>query len=202
MVDRFEDTSRAAHANWRGWDKLSPVLHLANFYDAGERGGFGPRYVQEFQILFIQSGRGKIRVEDETFDIRGGDAVFYGPRQRHQCWTSADDPLQLIGLAFLFSEEDRRRCDRSLGHARPEVFPYPHGEPRCPLDPRPTTRIACGAMSLARRHCESLVLSYVPDPDGRQLEKRGLLLLLLEVLHDAMIAQRRGANAQLPEHHR
>lgn len=172
--------------NWDGWELLSPILYYANFYDATPGGGFGPRYIQEFQLLFVQAGRGRAIVGDMEFSLEPGDVIFYGPGQRHAVQSSVADALKLVGLVFIFRHGDEPRLDRRLPDSRSEPFAYPRGRPQCPLDPPPQTRTSAGAMPFIREHCEALVLSYIANPRGRALEKRAFLLLVLQDLHQAM----------------
>jgi AraC-like DNA-binding protein len=171
---------------WNGWEQLSPVLRYANFWD-GELGeGFGPRYIQDFQILLAQSGCGDATVAGQTFDIAPGDLVFYGPRELHAVRSSHTAPLKIIGLHFLFQQDDLVRVGPLQPIMSSKPFEYPHGELCNPLSPRPPARSSPGIASGVQRVCESLVLSYMADPDGRQLEKRGLLLVLFELWRESL----------------
>jgi AraC-like DNA-binding protein/quercetin dioxygenase-like cupin family protein len=180
---------------WAGWNVLSPVLRMANFYTAPPGHGFGPRFIQEFQVLFVQSGAGTARVDDATFDVSPGDLVFYGPRQRHEVVAGSEHPLRLIGLVFVFVEGDERRLVVGAPHSSDNAFRYPRGgPPRCPLKPAPPVKTSCGVNGVVRRQCESLVLSYISGAARRPMEKRGLLLELFDLWHDAILMQERRRN--------
>ena len=172
---------------WAGWDQLSPLLRLGNFWDGAPAHGFGPRYVQDFQILMINAGCGEAMVNGQSFSVTAGDLIFYGPHELHAVQSSYRMPLRLIGLHFLFQQEDLPRLDLSLSFASPTLYEYPLGELHVPLEPRPPSKSSPGTASSALRSCESLVLSYMTDPNGRLLEKRGLLLMLFENWHDTIL---------------
>lgn len=187
---------------WDGWRKLSPVLRQADFYTAQPGKGFGPRFVQEFQILFVQSGGAVATVDEKSYELSAGDLVFYGPRQRHHVIAGAEQPLRLIGLAFVFVEADEQRLVAGAPHSSASPFRYPRGVPRCPLTPRPPTHVSCGALSGVRRQCESLAVSYVAGPDRKPMEKRGLLLGLFDQWRDAITASAGSKADAIPAPHR
>lgn len=169
------------NSSWTGWDQLSPLLRFANFWDGGSRRAFGPRYVQDYQILMVQAGVGEAMVNDQSFNIIAGDLIYYGPHELHAVQSSRRMPLRLMGLHFIFQQDDWRRLDLSdTMHGSSIPYEYPHGELHVPLEPKPPTRTSPGTASSVFRLCETLVLSYFADPRGRQLEKRGLLLVLFE----------------------
>ncbi len=48
------------------------------------------------EIYFITHGAGKIRIEDETRDVRTGDAIAIPPGRRHKLWNTGNDTLHLL----------------------------------------------------------------------------------------------------------
>ena len=48
------------------------------------------------EIYFITHGAGKIRIEDETCEIRAGDAIAIPPGQKHKLWNTGVDTLRLL----------------------------------------------------------------------------------------------------------
>jgi AraC-like DNA-binding protein/mannose-6-phosphate isomerase-like protein (cupin superfamily) len=170
-------------SDWTGWENLTPVLRHANFFDAAPGGGFGPRYLQDFQILVMQAGQGTITINGISYDLAPGDAVFYGPNERHQVTSSVDDPLRLAGIHFVLCAEDEKQLRPEYKFGR-EV-PLETGIASSPLSPAPAPKISVGLRSEVHRLIEALILSYFMDATGRQLEKRGLILQLLQAWHDA-----------------
>jgi hypothetical protein len=68
-----------AAGHWQGWSGMTPTLRLANFYDAEPGGGFGPRYITEYQLIFVQRGSGEAVVDDQLYQLSPGDVLYYGP---------------------------------------------------------------------------------------------------------------------------
>jgi len=174
---------QAQNSDWAGWDNLTPVLRYANFFDATPGGGFGPRYLQDFQILVMQAGQGFITINGISYDLAPGDAVFYGPNERHQVKSSVDDPLRLAGIHFVLCAEDEKQLHPQYKFGC-EV-PLESGIATSPLNPSPAPKISVGLQSEVHRLIEALILSYFMDATGRKLEKRGLILQLLQAWHDA-----------------
>jgi len=184
--------------NWRYWDQLTPILRRADFWDSDVHGGgFGPRYIQEFQILYVQSGRGEARIGTGRWAMEPGDLLYYGPNERHEVVPAAGAPLRLVGLVFLFRQDDDAIAPASR-HSSPQPHDYPRGKPQCPLKPAPPSHVSAPPLSPIRRLCESLVISQMRVPDGRDMEKRGLLLMLFEVWREAIDAADRGPALAAP----
>ena len=167
--------------------ELTPTLRYAAFYDAPRGGVMGPRYVQDHQIQVYQKGSGTVTLEDETFDVCGGDAVFFAANVRHQITSSVESPLRLAGIHFVFDSRDNERLapfpDFNCGD------PYDIVASPMPLNPPLTAVLPLAADDDVGRFCESVILSYLTDPVGRALEKQGLLLQLFQAWHDAMRRQ-------------
>jgi AraC-like DNA-binding protein len=156
------------------------VLRYANFYDAQPGSRFGPRYISDFQILLVQSGTGHASIAGRNFDLAAGDLVFYGPNECHAVTSSIRAPLRLIALHFVFRQEDATGINAEFNAwSQAEPFTFEQGVPACPLNPTPPllTRPAGAAL---RASIEALVLSYIASPAGRPIEKRGLMLLMLD----------------------
>ena len=175
--------------SWSGWHALTPVLRFANFYDAEPGSSFGPRYIQDFQILLVQAGVGHATIAGQRYDIVAGDLLFYGPNVLHAVTSSVDSPLKLIGLHFVFRQDDLARVDPITPdgvHIETTPFAVAHIAPSNPLQPAPAPKISPRVASNIGQICEQLVLSFLADPFGKAMEKRGLLLVLFELWHDAM----------------
>src|SRR5271167_432628 len=48
------------------------------------------------EIYFITHGAGKIRIENETRDVKVGDAIAILPGQKHKLWNTGDEILRLL----------------------------------------------------------------------------------------------------------
>ena len=48
------------------------------------------------EIYFITAGRGRMRIEDETAEVKAGDAIAIPPGRRHKLWNTGDVPLTLL----------------------------------------------------------------------------------------------------------
>ena len=48
------------------------------------------------EIYFITHGAGRIRVADETRDVKAGDAIAIPPGQRHKLWNTGRQTLRLL----------------------------------------------------------------------------------------------------------
>jgi AraC-like DNA-binding protein/quercetin dioxygenase-like cupin family protein len=184
---------------WRGWEGLSPVLIGGNFWDGAPGLRVGPRYIEEFQFIYVQGGMAEAFVGEEKRLIRAGDLMFYGPNVRHGFTGLGPETLRLVGLRLVFLQEDVVRVPTGR-HTSHEPFVHPLGEPRCPLEPMPWTFVSSPPGSPIGRLCESLALSQLAGEGGRLMEKRGLLFMLLDAVFDAQNQAR--VEKALPEHQR
>jgi len=48
------------------------------------------------EIYFILRGKGKMRIEDETRDVRASDGIAILPGQKHRIWNTGDDNLVFL----------------------------------------------------------------------------------------------------------
>ncbi|MEO7297494.1 MAG: cupin domain-containing protein [Verrucomicrobiota bacterium] len=48
------------------------------------------------EIYFITDGSGKMRIENETCDVKIGDAIAIPPGQKHKIWNTGQDVLKLL----------------------------------------------------------------------------------------------------------
>jgi mannose-6-phosphate isomerase-like protein (cupin superfamily) len=48
------------------------------------------------EIYYITHGAGKIRIENETREVRAGDAIAIPPGQRHKLWNTGAETLRLL----------------------------------------------------------------------------------------------------------
>jgi mannose-6-phosphate isomerase-like protein (cupin superfamily) len=48
------------------------------------------------EIYYITHGKGRIRIESETRDVRAGDAIAIPPGRRHKLWNTGAETLRLL----------------------------------------------------------------------------------------------------------
>jgi mannose-6-phosphate isomerase-like protein (cupin superfamily) len=48
------------------------------------------------EIYYITHGTGKIRIENETRDVKVGDAIAIPPGQKHKLWNTGGETLRLL----------------------------------------------------------------------------------------------------------
>jgi len=48
------------------------------------------------EIYFITQGAGKIRIENETREVKAGDAIAIPPGKRHKLWNAGTGTLHLL----------------------------------------------------------------------------------------------------------
>jgi mannose-6-phosphate isomerase-like protein (cupin superfamily) len=48
------------------------------------------------EIYYITHGTGKIRIENETHDVKPGDAIAIPPGQKHKLWNTGHKSLHLL----------------------------------------------------------------------------------------------------------
>lgn len=53
-------------------------------------------HVKTEEIYFITSGRGRMRIEGETAEVKTGDAIAIPPGKKHKLWNTGPEPLTLL----------------------------------------------------------------------------------------------------------
>jgi mannose-6-phosphate isomerase-like protein (cupin superfamily) len=48
------------------------------------------------EIYYLTHGTGKIRIENETRDVRAGDAIAIPPGLKHKIWNTGNETLRLL----------------------------------------------------------------------------------------------------------
>ncbi len=51
---------------------------------------------QAEEIYYITQGLGRIRIGDESREVKPGDAIAIPPGQRHKLWNTGDETLRLL----------------------------------------------------------------------------------------------------------
>ena len=53
-------------------------------------------HVKTEEIYYVTHGRGRIRIDGETRDVRPGDAIAIPPGSQHKLWNSGPETLRLL----------------------------------------------------------------------------------------------------------
>ena len=48
------------------------------------------------EIYYITHGKGRMRIEQETRDVKAGDAIAIPPAQKHKLWNTGTETLHLL----------------------------------------------------------------------------------------------------------
>src|SRR6185503_10670995 len=48
------------------------------------------------EIYFITAGRGRMRIENETAEVKAGDAIAIPPGKKHKLWNTGSEVLRLL----------------------------------------------------------------------------------------------------------
>ena len=58
------------------------------------------------QVYYLVSGRGKMLIDDQQFEVTAGDAVHLAPKERHQVINDTEDDLEYLNITALMPEAD------------------------------------------------------------------------------------------------
>ncbi|HKW30735.1 MAG TPA: cupin domain-containing protein [Verrucomicrobiae bacterium] len=53
-------------------------------------------HVKTEEIYYITHGNGRIRIEDETREVKAGDAIAILPGRKHKLWNTGHETLRLL----------------------------------------------------------------------------------------------------------
>jgi len=53
-------------------------------------------HVRTEEIYYLTHGTGRIRIGDETREVRAGDAIAIPPGSKHKLWNTGSEPLRLL----------------------------------------------------------------------------------------------------------
>ena len=53
-------------------------------------------HMQAEEIYYITAGTGRMRIENETRDVKPGDAIAIPPGQKHKIWNTGEGTLRLL----------------------------------------------------------------------------------------------------------
>jgi mannose-6-phosphate isomerase-like protein (cupin superfamily) len=58
------------------------------------------------EIYYFTRGRGRMRLDDEEFDVRAGDCVVIPPGVRHKLWAADEELVLLCCCAPAYADDD------------------------------------------------------------------------------------------------
>jgi mannose-6-phosphate isomerase-like protein (cupin superfamily) len=53
-------------------------------------------HIRTEEIYYITHGSGRMRIENELYDVRAGDAVAIPPGKKHKLWNTGQETLRLL----------------------------------------------------------------------------------------------------------
>ena len=53
-------------------------------------------HIKTEEIYYITNGQGRMRIEDETREVKVGDAIAIPPGKKHKIWNTGDETLKLL----------------------------------------------------------------------------------------------------------
>ncbi|WP_165822311.1 AraC family transcriptional regulator [Paenibacillus montanisoli] len=174
--------------------ELTPRLNFASRDRAQAGDQWGPRTIPDWQIFSIVSGEALLKLGRQTYRIRSGESVFYGPNSPH--YLSAVRPTEYFSFHFSWHETSPKPEHPAFNiknvpagalNTRPEgcsVFVPGVGEVEIPHH-----FSASGLDSIMTR----IVKEYHDEGAGYIFLLRALLMELLTLLIRQLAGQSKGA---------
>lgn len=53
-------------------------------------------HIKTEEIYYITEGKGRMRIESETREVKAGDAIAIPPGQKHKIWNTGETTLKLL----------------------------------------------------------------------------------------------------------
>ena len=63
------------------------------------------RCIQDYELVYIIRGCGKIRIDDRQISVSSGDLICFRPNVPHSLWLEQEPYMEFYGLHFQISEE-------------------------------------------------------------------------------------------------
>ncbi|MCD9023165.1 helix-turn-helix transcriptional regulator [Cohnella silvisoli] len=82
------------------WEKLNPLVSYANKLACSPGYTFGPRIVQDRQLIWVAEGSGEAMIQNRRYSVSSGDLFHYGPHVVHRFTADSTRPFVLCGLHF------------------------------------------------------------------------------------------------------
>ncbi|MCU6712559.1 AraC family transcriptional regulator [Paenibacillus sp. J5C_2022] len=100
------------------WKNLNPDVHLANYFPCSPNYQFGPRIIQDHQLIYVIKGSGTANIQGREYQLESGHLLYYGPNVVHTFKASCHDPFELYGLHFCLSSHLMDQNPSGAGTAR------------------------------------------------------------------------------------
>ncbi|MGA0149190.1 MAG: cupin domain-containing protein [Ilumatobacteraceae bacterium] len=105
-VNEWNSSSRGAVRWWEliGGDTMPTkelVVGIAEVPVGVQRPSRGHTH-EPAEVYYIVSGRGEVSVDDETYPVASGDAVWIPPNAEHVAYNVGDEPLRLL---YVFAKD-------------------------------------------------------------------------------------------------
>ena len=79
---------------------IGPSGFTLHMMQGGKSGDYHEHEKVE-QIYYITQGRGKMKIDDEIYDVKEGDAVHLPPRTKHQLINDSEDWIQHLIVSII-----------------------------------------------------------------------------------------------------
>ena len=76
--------------------QLDYLVHRVTHYGWN----IGPRTINNFELVLVTAGEGRIAWDDRTFTARAGDFICFVPGVRHRLWVDGPPCMEFYGLHF------------------------------------------------------------------------------------------------------
>jgi len=105
-VNEWNSRSRGAVRWWEliGGDTMPTkelVVGIAEVPVGVQRPSRGHTH-EPAEVYYVVSGRGEVLVDDETYPVASGDAVWIPPNAEHVAYNVGDEPLRLL---YVFAKD-------------------------------------------------------------------------------------------------
>lgn len=105
-VNEWTSSSRGAVRWWEliGGDTMPTkelVVGIAEVPVGVQRPSRGHTH-EPAEVYYVVSGRGEVLVDDETYPVASGDAVWIPPNAEHVAYNVGDEPLRLL---YVFAKD-------------------------------------------------------------------------------------------------
>ncbi|MCC3375290.1 AraC family transcriptional regulator [Cohnella sp. REN36] len=82
------------------WKAIHPCIVSVNLLPCEPGFVFGPRIIQDHQLIYVVRGKGSARIQNRTYKGTEGDLFYYGPGVVHEFRADVREPFAVYGLHF------------------------------------------------------------------------------------------------------